>query len=256
MSSHAHSHGHGHGHSHGLIDPSIKRSRAGLRAVGWSLLILLVTAVAQAFVFVATGSVALLADLIHNAGDALTAVPLAVAFALRSARAERSAGYFVVGAIFFSACVAAIQAVDRLMNPQDLEHLLALGIAGAVGFAGNETGSGRPPARRPAPRQPGAGRRRLSRAHRRAGQPRRRRRGAARRPRPPGRRPAHRACDLARDPAHHLAVLADRARWRAHALRNHSRQARAPSPGYLCDSVGGSSPDPRGMSVVGRTWWE
>ena len=127
-----------HGHSHGLIDRSITRSRAGLRAVGWSLLILLATAVAQAFVFVATGSVALLADLIHNAGDALTAVPLAVAFALRSARAERVSGYCVVGAIFFSACVAAIQAVDRLVNPQDLEHLLALGVAGAVGFAGNE----------------------------------------------------------------------------------------------------------------------
>ena len=140
MSHHAHSHAHGHdhGHSHGLIDPSIKRSRAGLRAVGWSLLILLATAVAQAFVFVASGSVALLADLIHNAGDALTAVPLAVAFALRSARAERIAGYFVVGAIFFSACVAAVQAVDRLLHPQDLEHLLALGIAGAVGFLGNE----------------------------------------------------------------------------------------------------------------------
>jgi cation diffusion facilitator family transporter len=136
MSGHAHSHPHG--QSHGLIDPSVKRSRAGLRAVGWSLLILLATAVAQAFVFVATGSVALLADLIHNAGDALTALPLAVAFALRSARAERFAGYFVVGAIFFSACVAAVQAVDRLVNPEDLEHLLALGIAGAVGFAGNE----------------------------------------------------------------------------------------------------------------------
>jgi cation diffusion facilitator family transporter len=138
MSGHAHSHGHEHGHSHGLIDPSIKRSRAGLRAVGWSLLILLATALAQAFVFVASGSVALLADLIHNAGDALTAVPLAVAFALRSARAERFAGYFVVGAIFVSACVAAAQAIDRLVHPQDLEHLLALGIAGAVGFAGNE----------------------------------------------------------------------------------------------------------------------
>lgn len=136
MSGHAHSHPHG--HSHGLIDPSIKRSRAGLRAVGWSLVILLATALAQALVFVATGSVALLADLIHNAGDAMTALPLAVAFALRSARAERAGGYFVVGAIFFSACVAAIQAVDRLVNPHELEHLLALGLAGVVGFAGNE----------------------------------------------------------------------------------------------------------------------
>ena len=85
-----------HGHSHGLIDRSIKRSRAGLRAVGWSLLILRATAGPQVFVFVATGTVALLADLIHNVGDALTAVPLAAAFLLRSLRAERFAGYFVV----------------------------------------------------------------------------------------------------------------------------------------------------------------
>jgi cation diffusion facilitator family transporter len=130
--------GQSHGHSHGTIDPSIARSRAGLRAVGWSLLILLATALAQALVFVATGSVALLADLIHNASDALTALPLGVAFILRSARAEKRAGYFVVGAIFFSACVAAIQGVDRLLHPQDLHHLLALGVAGVVGFAGNE----------------------------------------------------------------------------------------------------------------------
>jgi cation diffusion facilitator family transporter len=131
-------HHHGHPHRHGGIDPSIRRSREGLRAVGWSLLILLATAVAQAFVFVAGGSVALLADLIHNAGDALTALPLAVAFALRSARAEKGAGYFVVAAILFSACFAAAQAVDRILDPRDLDHLPALAVAGVVGFAGNE----------------------------------------------------------------------------------------------------------------------
>jgi cation diffusion facilitator family transporter len=130
--------GHSHGHSHGTIDRSITRSRAGVRAVGWSLLVLLATALAQALVFVATGSVALLADLIHNASDALTALPLGVAFILRSARAEKRAGYFVVGAIFFSACVAAIQGIDRLLHPEELDHLLALGLAGGVGFAGNE----------------------------------------------------------------------------------------------------------------------
>ena len=65
-------------------------------------------------------------------------MPLAVAFALRSAHAERNAGYFVVGAILFSACVAAVQAVDRLVNPEDLQHLVALAVAGAVGFVGNE----------------------------------------------------------------------------------------------------------------------
>jgi cation diffusion facilitator family transporter len=138
MSTHDHAHGHGHPHSHGRIDPSIVRSRAGLRAVGASLVILLLTAVAQAIVFVASGSVALLADLIHNAGDALTAIPLAVAFVLRSAVAEKRAGYFVVATIFFSACVAAFEAVDRLINPQAPGHLLALALAGAVGFIGNE----------------------------------------------------------------------------------------------------------------------
>jgi cation diffusion facilitator family transporter len=65
-------------------------------------------------------------------------VPLAVAFLLRSVRAERHAGYFVVATIFFSACVAAVQAIERLINPQDIDHLLALAVAGAVGFIGNE----------------------------------------------------------------------------------------------------------------------
>lgn len=87
----------GHGHSHGLVDPSIVRSRAGIRAVSISLAVLLATALLQAFVVVLTGSVALLADLIHNVGDALTAVPLGIAFFLRSARGEKGAGYFVVG---------------------------------------------------------------------------------------------------------------------------------------------------------------
>jgi cation diffusion facilitator family transporter len=138
MSTPEHAHGHGHFHAHGPIDPSIVRSRAGLKAVGLSLAVLLATAAAQLIVFVATGSVALLADLIHNVGDALTALPLAVAFVLRSALAEKRAGYFVVAAIFISACVAAFEAIDRLVNPQPIDHLLALAIAGAVGFVGNE----------------------------------------------------------------------------------------------------------------------
>jgi cation diffusion facilitator family transporter len=128
---------HGHGHSHGLVDPSIARSRDGLRAVGLALLILGLTAVAQAGVFVATGSVALLADLIHNFGDAATAIPLGVAFALRSVRAERVAGLAVVLAIFVSACVAGYEAVARLIDPRDVEHLGALAAAGVLGFAGN-----------------------------------------------------------------------------------------------------------------------
>ena len=128
---------HAHGHSHGLVDPSIKRSRAGLAAVGWSLLVLGLTALAQTAVYVASGSVALLADLIHNFGDAATAIPLAIAFALRSARAERWAGLAVVFAIFASACVAGYESVLRLIEPREPEHLAALAAAGVLGFAGN-----------------------------------------------------------------------------------------------------------------------
>jgi cation diffusion facilitator family transporter len=133
----AHVHSHGHGHSHGLVHDSIKRSRDGMRAVALALLVLGVTAIAQAVVFVASGSVALLADLIHNGGDAATAIPLGIAFALRSARAERLAGLAVVLAIFISGCVAAYEAVVRLIDPRDVEHLGALAFAGALGFAGN-----------------------------------------------------------------------------------------------------------------------
>jgi cation diffusion facilitator family transporter len=127
-----------HGHSHGLVDPSIKRSRAGLRAVGVSLGVLGATASIQAAIYVATGSVALLADLIHNFGDALTAVPLGTAFLLRSPRAERYAGLAVVLAIFLSACVAGAFAIEKIISPHAPTHLLALGFAGAIGFLGNE----------------------------------------------------------------------------------------------------------------------
>jgi cation diffusion facilitator family transporter len=130
-------HAHAHPHSHGLVDPSIKRSRKGIRAVALSLGVLAATAVAQTIIFVATDSVALLADLIHNFGDAATAIPLAVAFAMRSARAERYAGLFVVAAIFVSACVAGVEAVSRLIHPSTPTHLVALAAAGAVGFLGN-----------------------------------------------------------------------------------------------------------------------
>ena len=133
-----HAHGRGHGHSHGLVDRSIVRSRAGVRAVLISLAVLAVTAVVQVLVFVVSGSVALLADLIHNAGDALTAVPVGAAFLLRSDTAERWAGYAVVLAIFVSACVALFETVERLLNPQRLEHLWALAAAGVIGYAGNE----------------------------------------------------------------------------------------------------------------------
>jgi cation diffusion facilitator family transporter len=124
-------------HSHGLVDESIKRSREGLRAVSLALFVLALAGGAQAVVFVASGSVALLADLIHNIGDASTALPLGVAFALRSARAERWAGLAVVAAIFASACVAGYEAVARLIDPREVHALGALAAAGAIGFGGN-----------------------------------------------------------------------------------------------------------------------
>src|SRR5438034_6768594 len=127
-----------HGHSHALVDRSIVRSRAGIRAVSWSLAVLTVTALAQAFIYSRTLSVALLADLIHNFGDALTAVPLGVAFFLRSERGERWAGFGVVLAIFVSALVALGQTVERFLNPRTLSHLWLLAAAGAIGFVGNE----------------------------------------------------------------------------------------------------------------------
>ncbi len=134
---HAEAHSHSHPHSHGLIDDSIKRSREGVRTVTIALAILAVTAATQALVFALTGSVALLADLIHNGGDALTAIPLGIAFALRSERAERVAGLAVVAAIFCSACVAAYEAIARLVHPSTPGHLLVLALAGAIGFVGN-----------------------------------------------------------------------------------------------------------------------
>jgi cation diffusion facilitator family transporter len=136
---HGHSHGvEGHGHSHGLVDRSIVRSRRGIAAVSLSLAILAVTALAQLAVFALSGSVALLADLIHNFGDALTAIPLGIAFLLRSERGERLAGLAVVLAIFVSACVAGFEAIQRLIHPQQLSHLWALAGAGLIGFVGNE----------------------------------------------------------------------------------------------------------------------
>jgi len=131
-------HAGGHGHSHGLVDRTIVRSREGVKAVSLSLIVLGVTAGAQAAVFVLSNSVALLADLIHNGGDALTAVPLGIAFLLRSLRGEKLAGLTVVLAIFVSACVALYETIRRLAHPQQLTHLWALAAAGLIGFVGNE----------------------------------------------------------------------------------------------------------------------
>jgi cation diffusion facilitator family transporter len=140
---HADGHGHaqgsgGHGHTHGLVDRSIVRSREGVKAVALSLLVLGLAAVAQLLVFLLTNSVALLADLIHNFGDALTAVPLGIAFFLRSVRGEKLAGLAVVLAIFISACVALYETILRFIHPHALTHLWVLAAAGVIGFIGNE----------------------------------------------------------------------------------------------------------------------
>jgi cation diffusion facilitator family transporter len=127
-----------HGHTHGLVDRSIIRSREGVKAVSISLAVLGIAAGIQVAIFTLSGSVALLADLIHNFGDALTAVPLGIAFFLRTVRGEKFAGLAVVLAIFVSACVALYETIVRFIHPQHLTHLWVLALAGVVGFVGNE----------------------------------------------------------------------------------------------------------------------
>jgi cation diffusion facilitator family transporter len=142
-------HDEGHGHSHGGMDPGLLRSRDAMHALLVSLVVLGVTAVFQIVIVVISGSVALLADTVHNAGDALTAVPLGVAFLLLRrgrtrrltygyGRAEDLAGLAVVAIILFSAVYAAYEAIDRLVHPSPPGYLLATAIAGVVGFIGNE----------------------------------------------------------------------------------------------------------------------
>lgn len=128
-------------HSHSTPDLDA-RTRSGLRAVSLSLGILVATAVVQSIVFLSSGSVALLADLIHNVGDALTALPVGIAFLLRSARAEKYAGWAVVVAIAVSMFVAGVTAVDKLVNRETPDHLLVLALAGIVGVVGNGIAAG------------------------------------------------------------------------------------------------------------------
>lgn len=131
------------------VDDALEASAEGIRTLKLSLLILLATAIGQGIIVAASGSVALLADTVHNVSDALTAVPLWVAFALgrRAAtrrytfglgRAEDLAGLFIVLVVALSAVVAAWQAIDRLLNPRPLDHLGWVIAAGVIGFAGNE----------------------------------------------------------------------------------------------------------------------
>ncbi|MYG92839.1 MAG: cation diffusion facilitator family transporter, partial [Acidimicrobiia bacterium] len=170
----SHGHGHGHGHEHGSgslwsgfkhgvsellgthshdhaesIDSAIESSKRGVRALVISFTGLMVTAVLQAVIVFFTGSVALIADTIHNFSDALTAVPLFIAFKLgrRAAtsrytygyrRAEDVAGLFIVLMILLSAIIAIWESVERLFNPRELDYLGILFAAGVIGFLGNE----------------------------------------------------------------------------------------------------------------------
>ncbi|MCX8559931.1 cation diffusion facilitator family transporter [Mycolicibacterium mucogenicum] len=161
---HAHDHSHSHGgwgaikglfapHSHDAadsLDSALESSAAGIRAVKISLLVLGLTTVVQIAIVVASGSVALAADTIHNFSDALTAVPLWIAFALGAkaatrrytygfGRVEDLAGLFVVGMIALSALIAGYEAVQRLIHPHVIDHVGWVALAGLVGFLGNET---------------------------------------------------------------------------------------------------------------------
>ena len=138
-----------HGHSHSRIDPSIAASHRGIWAVKWSFIGLFVTAALQLAVVILSNSIGLLADTIHNFGDAATAIPLGIAFLFARkkpsrrftygyGRVEDFAGVLVVFTIFASAAVAAYESVQRLIHPHKVEHLAAVAVAALLGFLGNE----------------------------------------------------------------------------------------------------------------------
>ncbi|RWD97544.1 cation diffusion facilitator family transporter, partial [Mesorhizobium sp.] len=146
---HSHDHHGPHGHTHGVIDATIATTDRGIWAIKWSFVILAVTAALQVVVVVFSGSVALLADTIHNIADATTAIPLWIAFVLARrkptrtftyglGRVEDLAGIVIVLIILASALVAGYEAIDRLLNPRPAQFLGWLAAAGAVGFLGNE----------------------------------------------------------------------------------------------------------------------
>ena len=154
---HGHSHEHAHddahddehGHTHGVVDPSIISSKKGLWAIKWSTIILLITAMLQLGVVLVSGSVALLADTIHNFGDASTSIPLGIAFLLCRlkptkrfsygyGRVEDLAGMVIVLIILFSAVVAGYETVQRFLHPHAVTHLAAIVVASIIGFIGNE----------------------------------------------------------------------------------------------------------------------
>jgi cation diffusion facilitator family transporter len=145
----SHAHDHSHGHTHGVVDPTIATTARGIWAIKWSFLILAATAALQLVVVYVSHSVALLADTIHNIGDAGTAIPLWIAFVLARrkpmqtftygyGRVEDFAGIIIVLIILFSALVAGYQAIDRLIYPRPVVQLGWLAAAGVIGFLGNE----------------------------------------------------------------------------------------------------------------------
>lgn len=143
---HAHEHDHHHdheheehGHSHGLVDRSILRSKAGLKATSLSLLVFFITAGLQVAINLSVNSVALWSEAIHNFGDALTAIPLGLAFYFRSQKGEKYAGYAVVTAILITASIILFETIKRFIDPQTPTHLFALAMSGVIGVIGNET---------------------------------------------------------------------------------------------------------------------
>ena len=141
--------GRSHGHTHGTIDPTIATTTRGIWAIKWSFVVLAITSALQILVVVISGSVALLADTIHNVGDAVTAIPLWVAFLLARrkpsktftyglGRVEDLAGVTIVAIILFSAIFAGYEAIDRLIHPVSIDFIPWVVAAGIVGFLGNE----------------------------------------------------------------------------------------------------------------------
>lgn len=146
---HSHGGGHGHGHEHGFVDPVLATSARGIWAIRWSFGGLFVTALFQVAVVYFTGSVALLADTIHNFGDAATAIPLWIAFRFARrkpsrrftygyGRVEDLAGLAIVLMILISAVVAGYESINRFLHPQPIRNLWAIVAASLIGFAGNE----------------------------------------------------------------------------------------------------------------------
>ncbi len=146
---HAHSHDGIGTHCHGIVDPQIAASAQGLRAVTWGFVGLSLTALLQMAAVWLSGSVALLADTIHNIGDAATAIPLWIAFTLDRAKPNRRfpfgygrledlAGVAIVLTILASAALAGFESIRRIFHPREVTHLPAVAAAALIGFLGNE----------------------------------------------------------------------------------------------------------------------